>query len=519
MGAPFKVGKRTGMCGIIGFSGNSSIYNQQTIYDSLSTLQHRGQDAAGIVTFHENRFYQQKGLGTLDKVYQFKKEAKQFGHMGLGHVRYPTAGCSSVAEAQPFYVSSPYGIAFAHNGNLTNMTELAREVVQEDLRHLNTNSDSEVMLNIFAHALQEKKIRNPRPQDIFDAVDEIHKRCRGAYAVTALIANVGMLAFRDPHGIRPLVYASRETDGIKEYMVASESCAFGRNGFKMERDIEPAEAMLVDTNGQVHFYQSPLAQQKSTCAFEYVYLARKTSVIDGASVSKVRKNLGRYLGEKIKREWHDKQIDVVIPIPSTSETAAPITAEVLGLETGEGMEKNRYSTRTFIESSQQKRESAVRLKFSLLPEEYKDKNILLIDDSIVRGTTIKEIILMARGYGAKKVYVGSTAPQVRYPNVYGIDMPSRSELIAFGKTDEQLAKEIGADGVIFQDLEDLKKSITEVNPKLTHLDLSVFNGEYVTNDITEKYLENLQRIRNDAIKSAYVSDSQPDDMYRQHLNA
>jgi len=491
------------MCGIVGVFGHQPV--GQIIYDSLSMLQHRGQDAAGIATSFEDRFYLHKGNGLITDVFDAGNMAKLLGNAGIGHVRYPTAGCGSVAEAQPFYVNSPYGIVFAHNGNLTNVGEIVESVFERDLRHLNTTSDSEVMLNVFAHALTQRRASHPTPEDIFAAVEEVHRRCKGGYSVVAMISGVGVLGFRDLYGIRPLVFGSRGGDGLfagqsKEYMIASESVALQVAGFRLERDVQPGECVFIDLHGELHTFQSKLAHEKSPCLFEYVYLARPDSVLDGASVYQCRINMGIKLAEKILREWADIPLDVVVPIPSTSRTAALEIATRLNLPYREGFVRNRYVGRTFIMPGQAQRQSSIRRKLNPIPQEFAGKNVLLVDDSIVRGTTIKEIVSMCRELGARRVYVCSAAPPVIYPNVYGIDMPARSELIASGKTIDQLAKDIGADGIIFQDLGDLKKSITEVCPSLTHFDTSVFDGTYVTGDVSSTYLETLEKQRNDAAK-------------------
>jgi amidophosphoribosyltransferase len=490
------------MCGIVGVFGHQPV--AQTIYDALSMLQHRGQDAAGIATLFEDRFYLHKGNGLITDVFDAGSMARLLGTAGIGHVRYPTAGCGSVAEAQPFYVNSPYGIVFAHNGNLTNVADIVEGVFQKDLRHLNTTSDSEVMLNVFAHALARRGVAKPLPEDIFAAVEEVHRRCHGGYAVVVMIAGVGMLGFRDLHGIRPLVFGSRG-QGLfanhgKEYMIASESVAFQVCGFHLERDIEPGESVFIDMNGDIHTHRSELAHDKAPCLFEYVYLARPDSVLDGASVYQCRINMGIKLAEKIRREWAGLPIDVVIPIPSTSRTAALEIATRLNLPYREGFVRNRYVGRTFIMPGQAQRKQSIRRKLNPIAQEFLGKNVLLVDDSIVRGTTIKEIVAMCRELGAHKVYVCSAAPPVIYPNVYGIDMPARSELIASGKDIDQLAHDIGADGILFQDLADLKSAITEVAPGLTQFDTSVFDGTYVTGDVSDAYLETLERQRNDAAK-------------------
>ena len=492
------------MCGIVGVFGHSPV--SQVIYDSLSMLQHRGQDAAGIATCFQGRFYLEKGNGLLTDVFDAGNMARLLGDMGIGHVRYPTAGCSSVAEAQPFYVNSPYGIIFAHNGNLTNVAEIVESLFETDMRHLNTSSDSEVMLNVFAHALTRRGAVKPNEFDVFAAVEEVHRRCKGGYAVIAMIAGVGMVAFRDLNGIRPLIFGTRDTGGFRdlghstEYMVASESVALQVGGFDIHHDLEPGEVIFVDMEGEVHRHVSLQAHEKAPCLFEFVYLARPDSVLDGASVYQCRINMGTKLAEKIKREWADLPIDVVIPIPSTSRIAAQEIATRLNLPYRDALVRNRYVGRTFIMPGQAQRKQSIRRKLNPIPQAFKGKNVLLVDDSIVRGTTIKEIIAMTREQGAKHVYVCSAAPPVRFPNVYGIDMPARSELIATGKDVHQLARDIGADELIFQDLDDLKQAITEAAPGLTHFDTSVFDGIYVTGDITEEYLNTLERQRNDAAK-------------------
>jgi amidophosphoribosyltransferase len=411
-----------------------------------------------------------------------------------------------VAEAQPFYVNSPYGIIFAHNGNLTNVSEIVDSLFETDMRHLNTSSDSEVMLNVFAHALTRRGAVKPNEFDVFAAVEEVHRRCKGGYAVISMIAGVGMVAFRDLNGIRPLMMGTRDTGGFKdlghstEYMIASESVALQVCGFKVDHDLAPGEVVFIDMEGNVHSHTSLLAHEKAPCLFEFVYLARPDSVLDGASVYQCRINMGTKLAEKIKREWAHVPIDVVIPIPSTSRIAAQEIATRLNIPYRDALVRNRYVGRTFIMPGQAQRKKSIRRKLNPIPEAFNGKNVLLVDDSIVRGTTIREIIAMVREQGAKKVYVSSAAPPIRFPNVYGIDMPARSELIATGKNVAELARDIGADELIFQDLDDLKDAITEANPGLTHFDTSVFDGVYVTGDITEEYLDTLERQRNDAAK-------------------
>lgn len=486
------------MCGIVGVWSHSPVSG--VLYDSLSMLQHRGQDAAGIATCFQDRFYLHKENGLVSHVFHPGNMARLLGNMGIGHVRYPTAGCASVSEAQPFYVNSPYGIVFGHNGNLTNIEEIIDAVFHSNRRHLNTSSDSEVMLNVFAHALADRGVVTPTPEDIFAAVEEVHRRCKGGYSVVAMVAGVGMLAFRDLHGIRPLVMGSHDEHGSKDYMFASESVALGVCGFHLERDLHAGEAIFIDMQGQMHTCTSPLAYPKSPCLFEYVYLARPDSVLDGASVYQCRINMGRKLAKKIRQEWPDLKIDVVIPIPETSRTAALEIATDLNVPYREGFMKNRYIGRTFIMPGQAQRKQSIRRKLSPIPQEFAGRDVLLVDDSIVRGTTIREIVAMTRELGARNVYIASTSPPVRFPNVYGIDMPARSELIASGRSVEELAENIGADGVIFQDLSDLCAAVSEAAPDLAGFEASVFDGDYITGDITELYLDTLEQKRNDAAK-------------------
>jgi amidophosphoribosyltransferase len=414
-------------------------------------------------------------------------------------------------------VNSPYGIVFAHNGNLTNVPDIIEGLFHTDMRHLNTTSDSEVMLNVFAHALTRRGAVKPNEFDIFAAVEEVHRRCKGGYAVIATIAGVGMVAFRDLNGIRPLVFGSRVEGGKTEYMIASESVALQVSGFKLDHDLAPGETVFIDMDGELYTHQSVLAHEKAPCLFEFVYLARPDSVLDGASVYQSRINMGTKLAEKIKREWAHLPIDVVIPIPSTSRIAAQEIATRLGLPYRDALVRNRYVGRTFIMPGQAQRKKSIRRKLNPISQVFEGKNVLLVDDSIVRGTTIREIIAMVREQGAKKVYVCSAAPPVRFPNVYGIDMPARSELIATGKTVDQLAKNIGADELIFQDLHDLKDSITEAAPGLTHFDTSVFDGIYVTGDVTEEYLATLEQQRNDAAKHTEDVASHITRNYSAHL--
>ena len=487
------------MCGIVGIIARNNV--NQEIYDALTVLQHRGQDAAGIVTCHRGKFNLRKDNGLVRDVFHTRHMQQLIGNMGVGHVRYPTAGTSSRALAQPFYVNSPYGIALAHNGNLTNADELNREIFQSDLRHLNTDSDSEVLLNVFAHELQTLGKLVPSAADIFSAVKGVHARCRGAYAVIAMIAGYGIIGFRDPNGIRPLVLGKRETHEGNEYMFASESVALDTLGFKLERDIEPGEAVYISADGKVTTQQCAENPKLRPCIFEHVYFARPDSIMDGVSVYKARLRQGEKLAEKILRLRPDHDIDVVIPIPDSSRVAGQSLAHGLGVKFREGLVKNRYIGRTFIMPGQSQRKKSVRQKLNAIGLEFQGKNVLLVDDSIVRGTTCQQIIEMAREAGARKVYFASASPPVRYPNVYGIDMPTADELIAHGHTDEEVCKLIGADWLVYQDLDDLIASSAEGNPKLTQFDCAVFDGKYVGGDISEEYLMRLADARNDVNKA------------------
>ncbi|MGB1328170.1 MAG: amidophosphoribosyltransferase [Porticoccaceae bacterium] len=486
------------MCGVVGIAGNSDVNLE--LYDALTMLQHRGQDAAGMVTDSHGELHQCKGEGLVRDVFRRSHMMRLVGRLGVGHCRYPTAGSSGPAMAQPLYVNSPYGICIAHNGNLTNADELRENIFRTDLRHLNTDSDSEVLLNVFAHELQVRGKLEPTSEDIFASVAEVHKRCRGAYAVVGLIANYGMFAFRDPNGIRPLCFGVRHTDQGDEYAVVSESVVLDSLGFELIRDLEPGEALFVDIKGNLHLQQCADNPQLSPCIFEHVYFARPDSIMDNISVYKCRLRMGEKLADKILREKPDHDIDVVIPIPDTSRVSSQALAERLGVKIREGFMKNRYIGRTFIMPGQKERKKSVRQKLNAVKLEFSGKNVLLVDDSIVRGTTSKEIIQMARDAGAKKVYMVSAAPGVRYPNVYGIDMPTANELIAHDRTDEEVGKIIGADWIIYQDLDDLIASGTEGNPAVKSFDCSVFDGHYVTGDVDESYLNHMHATRNDDAK-------------------
>ena len=483
------------MCGIVGLVGTGAV--NQRLYDALTVLQHRGQDAAGIVTSGEAGLCVRKGSGLVRDVFQQQHMLGLKGNIGIGHVRYPTAGCDSASEAQPFYVNSPYGLCLAHNGNLTNAAELAEVLIREDRRHLNTSSDSEVLLNVFASELQ--RIGTPRvtSADVFTALEAVYRRCRGAYAVIAMIIGHGIVGFRDPNGIRPLVLGQRDTPRGPEWMLASESVALDSLSFRLVRDIGPGEAVLIDEAGRLHSHQCVTVARHTPCIFEYVYFARPDSKIDNISVYRARMRMGDRLAEKILRERPNQDIDVVIPIPDTSRTSALQLAQRLGLKYREGFIKNRYIGRTFIMPGQDEREQSVRRKLNAIDLEFRGKNVLLVDDSIVRGTTSAQIIELAREAGARKVYFASAAPPVRYPNVYGIDMPAARELVASGRRVDEVARLIGTDWLIYQDLEDLIAACRHEDSCVEEFDTSCFSGEYVTGDVTPQYLKRLQMERSD----------------------
>jgi len=487
------------MCGIVGIVGKSPV--NQILYDALLVLQHRGQDAAGIVTSDSKKLHMRKDTGLARDVFRTRHMLRLRGNMGIGHVRYPTAGGSCSSEAQPFYVNSPYGIVLAHNGNLTNAEELKRDVFVDDLRHINTESDSEILLNVFAHELQlQNKLRIDQ-HDIFRAVEGVHRRCRGGYAAVAMIPGFGVFGFRDPHGIRPVVYGKRATTAGEEYIIASESVALDTVGFELIGDVAPGECVFIDIEGKLHTKQCAPQPVLSPCIFEFVYFARPDSIIDNISVHKARSRMGKKLASKIKRVWPHHDIDVVIPVPDTSRTAALQLANHLGVPYAEGFIKNRYIGRTFIMPGQQVRKKSVRQKLNAIDLEFRKKNVLLVDDSIVRGTTSQQIIEMARDAGARKVYFASAAPPVRYPNVYGIDMPSASELIAHDRTEAEIEMELGADRLFFQDLDDLIDAVQKRGKSLVdRFDTSVFDGVYVTGDVTSSYLDELERARSDGAK-------------------
>ncbi len=476
------------MCGIIGIVAKTPV--NQMLYDGLLLLQHRGQDAAGIVTAERETFHMHKGPGYVRDVFRTRNMRSLPGEMGIAHCRYPTAGSAfNSAEAQPFYVNSPFGIVLGHNGNLTNSEALKKEMFRSDLRHINTNSDSEVLLNVLAHELEiAAKGATLDPDTIFAAVSNVHRRCRGAYAVVAMISGFGLLAFRDPYGIRPLVFGRNAAPQGPEYVVASESVVLAAMGFELVRDVGPGEAILVNEAGEFFSRQCAANTVLSPCIFEYVYLARPDSVIDGVSVYETRLNMGQQLADRIKRTMPEIAIDVVIPVPDTSRPSALELAKGLGVSFREGFVRNRYIGRTFIMPGQTIRRKSVRQKLNVMAMEFRGKNVLIVDDSIVRGTTSREIVMMAREAGANKVYFASAAPPVRYPNVYGIDMPTRAELIATGRTVDEIAREIAADAVIYQELDALKASVRALNPKLEQFETSCFDGHYVTGDVTSEYL-------------------------------
>ncbi len=486
------------MCGIVGIVGKTDVNLQ--IYDALTMLQHRGQDAAGIMTCHGDKIAQQKAPGLVSDVFRTRHMKRLLGNIGIGHVRYPTAGSTGPALAQPFYVNSPYGIALAHNGNLTNAAEQKELLAKENLRHLNTNSDSEVLLNVFAHELQKLGKTQPDAKDIFSAIESVHKRIRGGYAVVGLVAGYGMFAFRDPNGIRPLVFGKRDTERGVEYMIASESVSLDVAGFSLIRDVGAGEAVFITNDGELHTRNCAENAELAPCIFEHVYFARPDTLMDGISVYKTRLRQGVRLADKILRERPYHDIDVVVPIPDSSRVAGQALAQRLGVDFREGLVKNRYIGRTFIMPGQQQRKKSVRQKLNAIPLEFEGKNVLLADDSIVRGTTCEQIIQMARDAGAAKVYFASAAPAVIHPNVYGIDMPSARELIAHGRTEEEICELIGADWLIYQDLDDLISASQEGNPEVKRFECSVFTGEYITGDVDEKYLRALSDARNDAAK-------------------
>lgn len=488
------------MCGVVGLVGKGDVAPE--IYDALTVLQHRGQDAAGIVTCSDNRFHQRKNVGLVRDVFRQHHMQNLRGNIGIGHVRYPTAGSGGAANAQPFYVNSPYGIALAHNGNLTNSGELRQALFESEMRHLNTDSDSEVLLNVFAYELQAIARLHPQPDDMFAAVAAVHRRCRGGYAAVAMLVNYGIIAFRDPFGIRPLVLGFRGEGEDREYMVASESVALDVLGFQLLSDVAPGEAVYIDADRKLHRRQCAENPSLNPCIFEHVYFARPDSLIDEISVYKTRSRQGDALARKILRLRPDHDIDVVIPVPDSSRTAGLSLAQTLGIKYREAFVKNRYIGRTFIMPGQQQRQKSVRQKLNPIRLEFEHKNVMLVDDSIVRGTTSKEIIQMARDAGAARVYLASAAPPVRYPNVYGIDMPSPEELIAHGRSIDEVSDLIGADWLVYQDLDELVRCSSEGNPAVDEFECSVFNGIYVTGDVDERYLARINAERNDEAQAS-----------------
>ena len=487
------------MCGIVAVSGNKDVIHD--IYESLTVLQHRGQDASGILTNYNGKITLRKSLGLVRDGFSKKHIDRLKGSIGIGHVRYPTAGyADNSSEAQPFYVNSPYGIALAHNGNLINSDKLKSDLFKEDLRHINTKSDSEILLNIFAHELYLHSKDAFTPDSIFYAVAGVHRRVKGAYAVVSLITDRGVVAFRDPNGIRPLCFGKRVLNGKTETMVASESVALDSAGFKLERDLKPGEAIFIDKDGVVHTRLCSENSTVSPCIFEYVYFARPDSIIDGISVYKARMNMGTALADNIKKTFPDNDIDVVVPIPDTSRISALELSSRLKIPFREGFIKNRYIGRTFIMSQQNERSKSVKRKLNAIKSEFNNKTVLLVDDSIVRGTTSRQIVEMAREAGAKRVYMASAAPPVKFPNVYGIDMPASKEFIADNRTVDEIADFIGCDKLFYQNLNDLIDAVKSESPSITKFDSSCFDGKYITGGVNEDYLLALDELRNDAEK-------------------
>ena len=487
------------MCGLVGMVAQSSVAYH--LYDALTILQHRGQDAAGIATTDHRRLNLRRANGLVRNVFRQEDMDTLHGNMGIAHVRYPTAGSQSSEESQPMYVNSPFGICLAHNGNLTNDRDLSKLLYESEQRHINTSSDSEVLLNIFAHELASRG--NVETADaIFDTVAAVAEQAVGAYAVVAMIIGKGIVGFRDPHGIRPLCYGKRETtSGKTEFMITSESVALDVLGFEFIADVLPGQAVYISHDGELHVRQCVPRKSYNPCVFEFVYFARRDSVIDGISVHKARLRMGEKLADKILRLYPDHDIDVIMPIPDTSCTAALPMAHRLDVKYREGLVKNPYIGRTFIMPRQDERAHSVRRKFNTVQLEFQNKNILLVDDSIVRGTTTKQIVQLAREAGARNVYLASAAPPVRYPNVYGIDMPAASEFVAHGQTEEGIARYLGVDWLVYQDLEDLRECALGINDDVNELDCSVFDGRYVTGDVDQAYLDMIERARNDRAKA------------------
>ena len=487
------------MCGVVGIVSKNEVASD--LYEALTVIQHRGQDAAGIATSEEKRLNSRKQLGLVREVFREHHIQSLTGKIGIAHVRYPTAGGASRELAQPMYVNSPYGISIVHNGNLVNTDSLCEELAETDRRHLNTNSDSEVILNIFAHELQQIGGVQPSKEEIFEAVTRMQSRLSGAYSIIIMINNVGLVAVRDPHGIRPLIVGKRDEDLMgAEYMIASESAAIDALDFKIIDDIAAGETIFISKEGKMSRSKSQKAAKHSPCIFEYVYLARPDSVIDKVSVHKARQRMGTYLGEKILGLYPEHEIDVVIPIPESSTTSANEVAKKLGLPYREGFVKNRYIGRTFIMPKQEMRRKSVKRKLNPITMEFEGKNVLLVDDSIVRGTTSKQIVEMAREAGAKKVFFASAAPPIRFQNVYGIDMAATTELIAHQKDEVQIAEYIGADWLVYQNLEDLIRSAKEGNKQIENFETSIFDGEYLDDQVSSDYLKNLEVLRSDSNK-------------------
>ncbi len=487
------------MCGVVGLVSKNEV--SPSLYEALTVIQHRGQDAAGISTLEEGRLHTRKQIGLVRDVFREKHIDELKGQIGIGHVRYPTAGGASREYSQPLYVNSPYGISISHNGNLVNTEELAKELYKVNYRHLNTSSDSEVILNVFAHELQKAGSFNPSPDQIFMAVEKTHLRLKGAYSVLFMISGVGLVAIRDPKGIRPLILGKKDNDLIgSDYMIASESPALSALEFEIEGDLKPGEAVFITPEGELHRKVCHNKPSKNPCIFEYVYLARPDAVIDGISVMRSRLRMGQKLGKKILETYPNHDIDAVIPIPESSTSSAIEVAKTLNVNYREGFVKNRYIGRTFIMPKQELRKKSVRRKLNPIPFEFKDKNVLLVDDSIVRGTTSREIVEMARSVGAKKVYFASAAPPIRFQNVYGIDMAATAELIAHQRSEEQIAEFIGADWLIYQNLEDLIESAQAGNPEIEKFETSVFDGKYICGSVTKDYLTNLESDRKDSSK-------------------
>lgn len=481
------------MCGIVGIVQKDNCFTE--LYDALIMLQHRGQDAAGITICEGENLHSRKSKGFVREVFTQRHFERLKGNYGIGHVRYPTAGGNSKEYAQPMYVNSPYGISLAHNGNLSNTKELAAELFNSDLRHISTDSDSEVLLNILAHEISKNNQKKPNPETLFEAVQATFKRCEGSINVVSIITGHGLLAFRDRHGIRPLTLGSRKnSDGTKDYMITSESAAFSSSNYDIERDLKPGEAIFISKDGKMHTKICSESTALTPCLFEYVYFARPDSVIDGVSVYQARQNMGVKLAEKIKKNIPDGDIDVVIPIPESSITSGTKVAECLNKEVIYGFVKNRYVGRTFIMPEQEMRRRSVRRKLNPINDEFKNKNILLVDDSIVRGTTMKEIVNMCYKAGANKVSVASSSAEVKFPNVYGIDMPAKSELVASNRSLEEIKEFIGCDNLVYQDLADLVESVLELNPQLDGVENSIFTGIYPT-EITDEYLNYLEKKR------------------------